>query len=63
MGQKIQFTKKINYIKPKDLISLPEGRAAYKFFRAAKEHVEIVLCFEFVRDWSISTAPRIGLEL
>ena len=29
---------------------IPEGWAAYKFFRAAEEQVEMVLCFEFVRD-------------
>ena len=35
----------------------PAGLAVYKFFSAAREQVEIVLCFEFVSDWSIGTAP------
>ena len=35
---------------PMPVLTLPEGFAAYKFFRAANEHVEIVLCFEFLRD-------------
>ena len=35
---------------PNKTLTLPEGFAAYKFFRAAKEHVEMVLCFEFLRD-------------
>ena len=31
--------------------------AAYRFFRAASEQVEMVLCLEFVSDLSIGTAP------
>ena len=38
--------------------NIPEGLAAYRFLRAAKEQVEIVLCLELVKDCSIGTAPR-----
>ena len=31
--------------------------AAYRFFKAASEQVEMVLCLEFVSDLSIGTAP------
>jgi hypothetical protein len=33
------------------------GRAEYKFLSAPREHVEMVLCFEFVNDCNIGTAP------
>ena len=32
-------------------------RAEYKFLRAPSEQVEMVLCFEFVNDCNIGTAP------
>ena len=36
----------------------PAGLAVYKFFKAAREQVEMVLCLLFVSDCNMGTAPN-----
>ena len=43
---------------PLTIMKRPAGLAVYKFFKAAREHVEMVLCLLFVSDCNIGTAPN-----
>ena len=44
---------------PCTIMKSPAGLAVYRFFRAAKLQVEMVLCLLLVKDWSMGTAPRV----